>query len=105
MMSAKFDSQTVAYATSATMDMPDRGWRQFKIALTGNMTINAQGKGKDGAIVVFNITDDITGSHVVTFGSNFKSSGTLTCTASKQHTVLFICDGVNWCEIARTSGL
>ncbi len=79
----------------------------FTLATTeavGAVQINAS-NGVAGQKVTFIIADDATGGHVVTFGTNFKSSGTLTGTASKSATVDFVYDGTSWYEVNRTTGL
>lgn len=70
----------------------------------GNVQINATG-GTAGQTVTFIITDDATGGHVVTFGTNFKPNGTLTGTANKTATVQFVYNGTYWYEVSRTTGL
>jgi len=70
----------------------------------GAVQINATG-GTAGQMVTLIITDDSTGGHVVTFGSYFKPSGTLTGTASKTATVTFVKSGSYWYEVSRTTGL
>lgn len=92
----------LTYGATIAADMDDGN--VFTIATTGNCTINAS-NGAAGQRATFIITDDATGGRVVTFGTNFKSSGTLTGTASKIATVDFVYDGTNWCEVSRTTGL
>ena len=79
----------------------------FTLTTTGNCTINASSatSGTAGQRVTFIVTDDTTGGHVVTFGSYFKPSGTLTGTASKTATVTFVKSGSYWYEVSRTTGL
>ena len=76
----------------------------FTLTTTGNCTINAS-NGVAGQRTTFIITDDATGGHVVTYGTNFEASGTLTGTADKTATIDFVYDGANWYEVSRTSGL
>lgn len=72
---------------------------------TGAMTLNASG-GVAGQIVVFSITTSGTNSFTLTFGTNFRKTGTLaTGTVSARFfTVTFYClDGTTWTEVARTA--
>jgi hypothetical protein len=72
---------------------------------TGNATINASDGGKAGQWIALIITNDATSGKVITFGTNFKSSGTLTGTTSKTATIYFLSDGTNWWELTRQMGL
>lgn len=66
--------------------------------LTGDMTINAATVVTNLSqfdIVYFHFSADGIINRVVTFGTNFKSSGTLTVTASKDATAVGIFDGTN----------
>ena len=71
---------------------------------TGSVTFNASGTGTAGQHMYLVITNDATIGKVITFGANFKSSGTLTGTQSKSSTIHFLSDGSNWYEISRTVG-
>jgi hypothetical protein len=98
-VSALTNSSTI----SCTMD----NGNVFTLSTTtavGNVQINATG-GTAGQRATFIITDDATGGHVVTFGTNFKPSGTLTGIANKSATVDFVYNGTNWYEISRLTGL
>lgn len=70
---------------------------------TGNCTINGK-VGKPGAYW-FIITNDATSGKVITFGTNFLSSGTLTGTVNKTAIVEFISDGNKYYEVSRKTGL
>lgn len=74
---------------------------------TGDCTLNAVG-GSAGDLVTFAVTSAGTTSYTVTFGTNFKSTGTLaTGTVDAQlFTALFQClDGTTWAELARTGAM
>ena len=78
------------------------------IACTGSTasTINLSGSGSVGQLLVIVFTTDATGGNVITYGTNFKSTGTHTLTgASKRFTSFFMSDGTYFCEIARTAAL
>lgn len=75
------------------------------ITPTGAATFNASG-GVAGQIVTFSITTSGTSSFVLTWGTNFRKTGTLaTGTVSARFfTVTFRClDGTVWTEIGRTA--
>ncbi len=96
---------TALPATTGTMTATMDGGRKT-ITPTGDCTFNASG-GVAGQLCTFIITTSGTSSYVLTFGTNFKSQGTLatgTVTA-KIFTVTFRYDGTNWCEIARTTAM
>ena len=74
---------------------------------TGNSTFNATSVGLPGKTLTFVITTSGTTSYTLTFGTGFKSTGTLatgTVTA-KVFTVTFVSDGINYLEVSRTTAL
>jgi len=92
-------------ATTGTMTVPmSSGVRT--ITPTGAATFNASG-GTAGALCVFVVTTSGASSYVLTFGTGFKSIGTLTTgtTSGKVFTVSFVHDGVNWNETGRTAAM
>jgi hypothetical protein len=77
------------------------------ITPTGACTFNASG-GKAGARCSFVVTTSGTSSFVLTFGTNFKSVGTLATgtTTAKVFVVSFVCkDGTLWAETGRTAAM
>lgn len=75
------------------------------ITPTGACTFNAIG-GYIGKIVTFHITTSGTTSFTLTFGTNFRKTGTLATgtTNARFFSVSFRCiDGTTWTEIARTA--
>lgn len=90
-------------ATTGTISVPLTS-PVITITPTGACTFNGTG-GTPGARMSFIVTTSGTSSFVLTWGTNFKSTGTLatgTVTA-KVFTVSFVCkDGTLWTEIART---
>ena len=70
---------------------------------TGNTTINASFP-KAGLLTII-ATNDATSGKVITFGTGFKSTGTLTGTVNKTAVVQFVCDGTSYWEISRTLNL
>ena len=75
------------------------------ITPTGACTFNASG-GVAGQILVFSITTSGVSSFTLTWGTNFRKTGTLATgtTSARFFTVTFIClDGTTWAELARTT--
>jgi len=80
-------------------------YKTTTIDAVGNATINASNQGTPGQMISILITNDATSNKVITFGNNFKSSGTLTGTTNKTAVVSFISDGINFYELSRVTGL
>jgi hypothetical protein len=92
-------------ATTGSMTVPLTGVAIITITPTGACTFNASG-GVAGQIVVFSITTAGASSFTLTWGTNFRKTGTLATgiTSARFFTVTFIClDGTTWTEIARTA--
>lgn len=76
------------------------------ITPTGNCTFNAAAGGDLGRIVTFVITTSGTTSRTLTWGTNFRKTGTLATgtTSARYFAVTFRYVGVNtWMEISRTA--
>jgi len=70
--------------------------------LTGALTLTAStGAALPLDKITFVFSSDST-NRVVTFGTGFSSSGTLTVTASKKATASFVYDGTSFVELSRT---
>jgi type II secretory pathway component PulK len=78
----------------------------FTTAPSGDMTINAS-SALLGARVSIVVTTPDTTSRTLTFGTNFKTTGTLATgtVASKVFTISFIGDGTNLNEVSRTTAM
>lgn len=78
----------------------------FTTAPTGDMTINAA-SGLLGSRVSVVVTTANTTSRTLTFGTDFKTTGTLATgtVASKVFTISFIGDGTNLNEVSRTTAM
>lgn len=103
------DTNTAAAtpATTGTMSVNMATATVFTITPTGSCTFNASG-GTPGQRVTFYITTSGTSSYTLTWGTNFKVTGTLaTGTVSgKVFTVSFVCkDGTEWAEVSRTTAM
>jgi hypothetical protein len=99
---------TMSYASTITLDVTKGNvHKTTTVNATGNATINASAGGVAGewSSIDIVITNDATSGKVITFGTNFSSTGTLTGTTSKTAVVTFVSDGVTWYERARTTGL
>jgi hypothetical protein len=75
---------------------------------TQSATINAASMtGTGGRTIRLVVTTSGTSSYTITFGTNFKTTGTLaTDTVSgKVFVVTFVSDGVNWNEVSRTTAM
>jgi hypothetical protein len=78
----------------------------FTTAPSGDMTINAS-SALLGSRVSIVVTTPNTTSRTLTFGTNFKTTGTLATgtVASKVFTISFIGDGTNLNETSRTTAM
>jgi hypothetical protein len=93
-----------ASATSGTISLPMTS-RIITVTPTGAITFNATG-GIAGQMVTIYVTTSGTTSYTITFGTNFRKTGTLaTGVASARYfAVSFLCiDGTIWAEIGRTA--
>jgi len=92
-------------ATTGTMTV-NMTTATITITPTGACTFNASG-GTAGQIVTFLITTSGVNSFTLTWGTNFRKTGTLATgtTSARFFAVTFRCasDGITWWEIARTA--
>lgn len=96
----------MAYAATISLDVTKPHVHSTTtINATGNATINASAAGNAGEEMTIIITNDATSGKVITFGTNFKTTGTITGTVSKSATIKFVSDGSNWYETSRTLAL
>jgi hypothetical protein len=84
-------------SASIFLDTPNDNQAQT-ITGTGQATI-------PGAYVTIKFVGSATNTEVITFGTGFKSTGTLTVgnATSNIYTVTFVSDGTTWLEVARTA--
>lgn len=66
-------------------------------------TFNASTTGNDGDELLIEVTSTAAGTCTITFGTNFKTQGTLAVTASHYGSVWFVSDGTNWKEEGRSA--
>jgi hypothetical protein len=103
---------TSALATTTPIDISTRAASAIDAIVpytpTQSSTINAASMtGTAGHFVTLVVTTSGTTSYTVTFGTNFKSTGTLATgtVSAKKFTVRFVSDGTNWLELSRTSAM
>ena len=103
----KPEVRVVSKAYAATIALNPQDVEIFKtttVHATGNATINLSNATRTGSLYVI-ITNDSTGGKVITFGTGFTSTGTLTGTADETALVHFVGDGTTFLEVSRTTGL
>ena len=71
----------------------------------GNATLTAAYVPQAGARLIIQINNDATSERTITFSTGFRSTGTVTCTASKAIVVSFCSDVTTWNEASRTTAL
>jgi hypothetical protein len=94
-------------ATTGAMTVNMATASVFTITPTGACTFNASG-GYAGQTASFSILTSGTVSYILTFGTNFKVTGTLVTgtVTGKYFTIDFICrNGTLWVEAGRTVGM
>jgi len=102
-----WSSAAATLATTGTMTVNMNNSNVITITPTGACTFNASG-GVAGQRQTFIVTTSGTVSYILTFGTNFKSAGTLTTgtTSGKVFCVDFVCkDGTTWTETGRTAAM
>lgn len=97
-----FGSSTVTPATG-TASVDPTVTNVFKVTPTGTLTIDAA-SAPNGAFIALVVTTSGTSSFVITFGTNFKTTGALATGTvdAKVFTVSFVSDGTNFNETSRT---
>jgi len=93
-----------ALAPSATISLNPTLGGLFTLTPTASCTINAASVPTKHQRIVIVVTSGSTSSYTVTFGTNFKSSGTLASSTvvGQRQVVGFECDGVVFAEVSRT---
>jgi len=94
-------------ATSGTQAVTPGSVDVYTITPTGACTFNSTG-GTAGQRCTFSILTSGTSAFVLTFGTNFKSAGTLSTgtVTGKYFCVSFVCrDGTLWVETGRTAAM
>ena len=99
---------TVSFGSpiSLTFTATDGNARRIACTSSTAATINAATVPRAGYILRITFTTDATGGNVITFGTNFKTTGTYTLTgASKYFQIVFLSDGTNLLEVSRTAAV
>jgi hypothetical protein len=99
---------TVTFGGTISLTFTATDGNARRIACTSNTasTINAATVPRAGYILRISFTTDGTGGNVITFGTNFKTTGTYTLTGtSKYFQITFLSDGTNLLEVGRTAAV
>lgn len=88
--SDKIWRQVVTYAASITPEIKLGRW--MRVTVTGDLLVNIIADIKDEDEIIFEIIQDATGSHTVTFNSVYKLSAALGSTADRRYIIKFIYD-------------
>ena len=93
-----------ALTPSVTVIVNWTGVKIFTLAPGEDETLTASGTGDMGTII---ITASGSVSRTLTFGTGFRSSGTISTgtTAGRIFTITFAFDGTNWNEVSRVANL
>lgn len=97
---------TDTYAASMTIDVTYSYHVVAGVSSTSaTVTYTPSAAGSPGDILIIETKADASGTVTATFASTFHSSGTQATTLSKFSTIMFISDGTQWNEVARTTAL
>lgn len=79
----------------------------FKDQPGQDQTINATSPGKPGERITIQFDTIDANSRTITFGTNFRSTGTLAtgATSARRFNVTFVSDGLGWSEVSRTAAM
>lgn len=94
------------YAATMALDAVMLYSRYVEIVTTsavGNATLTTGVGANPGARLIIQIDNDSGGARTITFGTGFRSTGTVVGTASKIFVVEFCSDGLTWNEVARSA--
>jgi hypothetical protein len=101
-----YSTVTFSGTISLTFTTTDGNTRRIACTSSTASTINAASVPRAGYILRISFTTDGTGGNVITFGTNFKTTGTYTLTGtSKYFQITFVSDGTNLLEISRTAAV
>lgn len=103
-------ASTVSWATaiSLTFTTADGNMREILInnSTSLNSTITPASIPRKGYVLRLSFLADATGGNTITFGTGFKSTGTLSSlTANKYYQVTFLSNGTNLLEVSRTAAV
>jgi len=81
------------------------GAKSFKWTVGEAETVNISGSQLAGQELTLILVQDSGSGRVITFGTGFKSAGTITLTTSETSVVSFRSDGTNFYETGRIAGI
>jgi hypothetical protein len=98
-------STKTALTPAATVTLASTGGNFFTLTPGEDETINATTVGVQGQLLFLEVVTSGTTSRTLTFGTNFKSTGTLATgtTSAKTFMLQFLSDGTNYVEVTRTT--
>lgn len=97
---------TVVFGSTIALTFLASEGNTRRIACTSSTasTLNAATPPRAGYVLRISFTTDATAGNVITFGTNFKSTGTYTlATANKYYSATFVSDGTYLIELSRTT--
>lgn len=98
--------QTTGYSSVTVFDDKRPGFCQVRTFIdVGNATITISGPGERGQELYMKIDNDTDANRTITFGSLFKTTGTLTGSTAASAILHFISDSNYFWEVSRTTGL
>lgn len=98
--------QTTGYSTLTVID-PDQGgfWQVRTNGDYGASTFNAASPGQKGQELYVKVDNDSDGAKVITFGTPFRVTGTVTGSTNASAVLHFISNGTTLSEVSRTTAL
>ena len=100
----RMTSLTLTYSATQTLVPYARGVTYYFMSdITGVCQFNLYG-GVRGDSIVFVLTSDAVGGHVMTYNTNMTSTGTQTLIASLTSSIEFLYTGWTWKEVGRING-
>lgn len=88
---------TLTYASVMSLDVTTGVVFKFTTSSVGNATVNATSGGVSGQVIKVIIVNDASAIRTITWGTNFRTPGTTSPTATSRVAVCtFISDGTSW---------
>jgi len=101
-----YSTVTFSGTISLTFTATDGNSRRIACTSSTASTINAASVPRAGFMLQITFTTDGTGGNVITFGTNFKTTGTYTLTGTNKYfQIAFVSDGTNLLEMSRTAAV
>lgn len=97
---------STGYSTYTVFDPSLEGLHQVRTFIdVGDATIALSSPGENGQEIYLKIDNDTDANRTITFGQNFKVSGSITGSTAATAILHFISDGTAFWEVSRTTGL